>query len=86
MEYDIVTIDEDYSCQVLFNNIIRPRLSATQQVHLMTKYNNGINYTDSMCQVEDLLKDAIVVGHDIINNITASDHELTKSFLHLSRG
>ena len=39
------------------------------------KYNNGINYEEV---IEDLLKDAIVVGHDITNDIIALDYTVTE--------
>ena len=43
---------------------------------LWEKYNDGINYEEAIVEIE-LLKDAIVVGHYIINDNTALDYIYT---------
>lgn len=75
----IVTTDKDNSCKVLYNNIIQPRLERGQYVHIDKKhsgitwkqYSNGIPYDVAMNEIKDILRDAIVVGHDIIHDIKA---------------
>lgn len=60
-------------CKVLFRKIIKPRLTADEELNLERKYtgvtwsdyHNGIHYDQAMVEVKSLLKDAIVVGHDI---------------------
>ena len=75
----IVTTDEDTSCKVLYNKIIQPRLERGQYVELNEKYsgitwkqyNDGIPYDVAIDEVKGILKDAIVVGHDIMHDINA---------------
>ena len=42
------------------------------------KYNSDINYEEAILEIEDLLKDAILVGHDITNDIIALDYTVAE--------
>ena len=69
----LVSKDDDGSCKVLFRKIVKPRLTANDRLTLnenftgvtWADYHNGICYDDAMVEVKSLLKDAIVVGHNI---------------------
>ena len=75
----IVTMDEENKCKVLFNKVIQPKLERGEYINANTKYsgitreqyNNGIPYDVAMEEIKDILRDAIVVGHDIIHDIKA---------------
>ena len=69
----LVCKDDDRSCKPLFRNVVKPRLTNNERLDINTRftgvtwrdYRNGIPYNEAMAQVKGLLKDAIVVGHDI---------------------
>jgi DNA polymerase III epsilon subunit-like protein len=66
----LVSQNDDGSCKTL---LIKPRLIDNETIDINIKYtgvtwsdyHNGIPYDEAMDQVKSLLKDAIVVGHDI---------------------
>ena len=72
----LVTRNDDRSCKTLFRNVVKPRLTNNERLYINTRftgvtwrdYRNGIPYDEAMAQVKSLLKDAIVVGHDIRND------------------
>ena len=69
----LVCKDDDRSCKTLFRNVVKPRLTNNETLDINTRftgvtwrdYRNGIPYNEAMAQVKSLLKDTIVVGHDI---------------------
>ena len=69
----LVSKDDDGSCKLLFGKIIQPRLTANETINSNRRftevtwrdYRNGIHYDEAMVEVKSLLKDAIVVGHNI---------------------
>ena len=69
----LVCKDDDGLCKVLFRKIIKSRLTADEELDLeyrftgvtWSDYRNGIHYDQAVVEVKSLLKDAIVVGHDI---------------------
>ena len=71
----IVTMDSDAdgSYTILYNKVIIPRLQDEQEIGLETHrsgiteadYHNGIPYEEAILEVKEILKDAIVVGHNI---------------------
>ena len=81
----IVSMDEENKCKILFDKVIQPKLERGEYVNVKTKYsgitweqyNNDIPYDVAIEEIKDILRDAIVVGHDIIHDIKALD--LTRS-------
>ena len=79
----IATIDsdDDTSCTVLFNKVIQPTLREGEWVDYQTElsgitkeaYHNCIPYVHAIEEVRELLRDAIVVGHNVINDFRALD-------------
>lgn len=73
--------DDNRSCRVLFNKVIRPTIQQGQWYDLQTSrsgiteedYRNGIPYEVAILEVKDLLRDATVVGHDIKHEFRALD-------------
>ena len=59
-----------------YNDVIQPRLERGQYVNVNRRYsgitwNNGIPYDVAMDEIKGILRDAIVVGHNIIHDIKA---------------
>ena len=73
--------DDDTSYTVLYNKIIRPTVREGEWVELQTgwsgitkeAYRNGIPYKQAIEEVRELLRDAIVVGHNVISDFRALD-------------
>ena len=71
--------DDDTSCTILFNKIIRPTVREGEWVELDTRrtgitdeaYRNGIPYEEAIEEVRELLRDAIVVGHNVLCDFRA---------------
>ena len=72
----IVCIDEDNSRNVLYNKLIKPNGATYSNTRFRNKYfdsgvtweelrRNGIPYDEAIDEVKELLRDAIVVGHNI---------------------
>ena len=69
----LVTRNDDRSCKTLFRNVVKPRLTNDETLYINTRftgvtwrdYRNGIPYDEAIAEVKSLLKDTIVVGHDI---------------------
>jgi DNA polymerase III epsilon subunit-like protein len=67
-----VTVNNN-ACTVLYNKVIKHRLQDGQRIDHATArsgiteadYHNGIPYEEAIVEVKDILKDAIVVGHNI---------------------
>ena len=74
----IVTI-EDGLRKVLFKKMIRPRLTDGQTINCCTRYSgitradlhSGVPYDDVIDEVKELLKGAIVVGHNVRSDFDA---------------
>lgn len=73
--------DDDTSYTVLFDKVIKPSLREGEWVQLQTKrsgitkgaYHNGIPYEQAIEEVRELLRDAIVVGHNVTSDFHALD-------------
>ena len=69
----LVTQNDDGSCKSLFKKVVWPRLTDYEKINIKTKYTgvtwsdyrNGVSYDEAMDEVKSLLKDVIVVGHNI---------------------
>ena len=71
----IVTVNDnpDGPCTVLYNKVIKHGLQDGQWIDLATDrsgiteadYHNGIPYEEAIVEIKGILKDAIVVGHNI---------------------
>ena len=65
--------DDDFSCTVLYNKVIKPRVRDGEWVDIDVKrsgitwedYHSGVPYEEAISDSKELLKDAIVVGHNI---------------------
>ena len=85
----IVTIDDGLH-KVLFKKFIRPRLTDGQTINCCTRYSGitradlhcGVPYDDVIDEVKALLKDAIVIGHNIRSDFDALELSMEDAGVH----